>query len=67
MLHVGTPPAFATQPGWAAAAPVEPGAHVEVRIAKQTVYGITLEWFAAAAVAAAAAAVVVIRKREEEK
>lgn len=50
-LHVGTPPAFATQPSWAAAAPVEPGAHVEVRIAKQTVYGITLEWFAAAAVA----------------
>nr|XP_054493731.1 leucine-rich repeat, immunoglobulin-like domain and transmembrane domain-containing protein 2 [Agelaius phoeniceus] len=51
-LRVVAPWASTTPRGWAPAAPAEPGAHVEVRIAKQTVYGITLEWFAAAAAAA---------------
>lgn len=51
-LHVGAPWASTTPPGWAPVAPADPGAHVEVRIAKQTVYGITLEWFAVAAAAA---------------
>lgn len=51
-LRVVAPWASTTAQGWAPAAPAEPGAHVEVRIAKQTVYGITLEWFAAAAAAA---------------
>lgn len=48
-LWVGAPWASTPDPGWAPIGPAEPGAHVEVRIAKQTVYGITLEWFAAAA------------------
>jgi len=48
-LRVAAPWASTTPPGWAPVAPAEPSAHVEVRIAKQTVYGITLEWFAAAA------------------
>ncbi|OWK53725.1 Leucine-rich repeat, immunoglobulin-like domain and transmembrane domain-containing protein 2 [Lonchura striata] len=51
-LRVVAPWASTTARGWAPAAAAEPGAHVEVRIAKQTVYGITLEWFAAAAAAA---------------
>uniref|UniRef100_A0A8C4J577 Leucine rich repeat, Ig-like and transmembrane domains 2 n=1 Tax=Dromaius novaehollandiae TaxID=8790 RepID=A0A8C4J577_DRONO len=53
-LQVGTPlaaPAAATTAtaGPLGAGSAEGGAHVEVRIAKQTVYGITLEWRAAAA------------------
>lgn len=51
-LRVVAPWASTTPRGWAPVGPAEPGAHVEVRIAKQTVYGITLEWFAAAAAAA---------------
>ncbi|NWI99139.1 LRIT2 protein, partial [Crypturellus undulatus] len=56
VLRVGELPSApsAVPTATAAAGPVAPGsaesaAHVEVRIAKQTVYGITLEWRAAAA------------------
>uniref|UniRef100_A0A8B9SDH5 Leucine rich repeat, Ig-like and transmembrane domains 2 n=1 Tax=Apteryx owenii TaxID=8824 RepID=A0A8B9SDH5_APTOW len=54
-LRVGAPPATPTATMAAAAAtatavpPGAGGARVEVRIAQQTVYGITLEWCAAAA------------------
>lgn len=52
-LHVRSPWVSATTTsGWGPIGPAESGAHVEVRIAKQTVYGITLEWFAVAAAAA---------------
>ncbi|NXT06136.1 LRIT2 protein, partial [Prunella fulvescens] len=51
-LRVVAPWASTTPRGWAPVGPAEPGAHVEVRIAKQTVYGITLEEAGHAAVTA---------------